>query len=69
MLKKIALLLVVVGGLNWGLVGAFKFNLVETLFGMDSVITMVVYILVGVSAVVTLLTGFTKSESSSQPMM
>lgn len=42
-----------VGGLNWGLVGLFKFNLVETILGADSTLTMLVYILVGVSAVYT----------------
>lgn len=43
--------LLVVGGLNWLLVGAFDLNLVTTIFG-DSVLTKVVYILVGLSAVV-----------------
>ena len=46
-----AFALLVVGGLNWGLVGLFKFNLVETVLGVDSTLTMLVYILVGVSAV------------------
>lgn len=41
--------LVLVGALNWGLVGAFDFNLVETLLG-DGALTSVVYILVGVAA-------------------
>ena len=44
----VAYLLVVVGALNWGLVGALDFNLVTTLFGA-SIITKVVYILVGLS--------------------
>jgi uncharacterized membrane protein YuzA (DUF378 family) len=45
-----AWLLVVVGGLNWGLVGAFDYNLVDSLFGVGSVIARVVYVLVGVAA-------------------
>lgn len=49
-LDILALILIIVGGLNWGLVGIFKFNLVETIFGM-SVITTAVYALVGLSAV------------------
>lgn len=50
-LNSVALVLVVVGGLNWGLVGAFDFNLVDTLFGVSSVLSKVVYVLVGLSAV------------------
>lgn len=47
----IALILVVVGGLNWGLVGLANFDLVATLFGEMSMLSKIVYILVGVSAV------------------
>jgi uncharacterized membrane protein YuzA (DUF378 family) len=43
--------LLVVGGLNWGLVGAAGFDLVATLFGEMSLLSRVVYLLVGVSAV------------------
>jgi hypothetical protein len=47
----VALILLVIGGLNWGLVGLFSFDLVASLFGAASVISNIVYILVGVSAV------------------
>jgi uncharacterized membrane protein YuzA (DUF378 family) len=47
----IALLLVIVGGLNWALVGIFKFDLVAWIFGDMSVVSRIVYILVGVGAV------------------
>jgi hypothetical protein len=50
-LNLIALVLVVVGGLNWGLVGLFNFDLVATIFGDMSVLSRVVYSLVGFSAV------------------
>lgn len=50
-LHIIAFILVVVGGLNWGLVGAFDFNLVNTIFGSMATIETIVYILVGLSAV------------------
>ena len=43
--------LLVVGGLNWGLVGLLNFDLVASLFGDASVISRLVYSLVGVSAV------------------
>lgn len=45
------LLLLIVSGLNWGLVGLFGFDLVATLFGEMSVLSRAVYALVGVSAV------------------
>lgn len=43
-------ILLVVGGLNWGLVGIFHFDLVATIFGDMSIISRIVYILVGISA-------------------
>ncbi len=46
----IALVLVVVGGLNWGLVGFFKFDLVATIFGDMSTLSRIVYSLVGLSS-------------------
>ena len=42
--------LLVIGGLNWGLVGIFNFNLVAAIFGAMSIISRIIYILVGVSA-------------------
>ncbi len=50
-LDVIAAVLLVVGGLNWGLVGLFGFDLVATLFGDMSVLSRIVYALVGVAAV------------------
>ncbi len=47
----IALILVVIGALNWGLVGLFKFDLVATLLGSIPVVQNIVYILVGLSGV------------------
>ena len=48
-LDKIALALIVIGAINWGLIGLFKFDLVATLFGEMSVLSRIVYTLVGVS--------------------
>lgn len=48
---KVAWILVIVGALNWGLVGAFGFNLVNTIFGSWPMVERVIYILVGLSAV------------------
>lgn len=50
-LNLVTLVLLIVGGLNWGLVGAFQFDLVATLFGgQDALLSRVVYLLVGLSA-------------------
>ena len=51
---KLAYVLVVIGGLNWGLVGAFNYNLVDNLLGADSALSRVVYVLVGLAALVLL---------------
>lgn len=51
----IALLLVIVGGLNWLLVGAFNFDLVAAIFGAVSAIARIVYILVGLGALYVLI--------------
>ena len=59
-LELITLLLVVVGGLNWGLVGLANFNLVTTIFGEGSLLTTVVYALVGLSALYIVLTDLPK---------
>ena len=46
----LATVLLIVGGLNWGLVGAFEFNLVTALFGA-TILSSIVFILVGLAAV------------------
>ena len=46
----LTLVLVIVGGLNWGLVGLFDFDLVAAIFGAGSMLSRLVYILVGLSA-------------------
>ncbi|MCD7730386.1 MAG: DUF378 domain-containing protein [Oscillospiraceae bacterium] len=52
MWDKIALTLLIIGGLNWGLVGIFSFDLVAWLFGgTGAILSRVVYILVALSAV------------------
>lgn len=48
-IDKIALVLIIIGAINWGLIGFFKFDLVATIFGEMSVISRIVYALVGIS--------------------
>jgi len=50
-LEIIASILLLIGGLNWGLVGLFEFNLVDVIFGHASLLSRLIYILVGASAV------------------
>ncbi len=49
-INVIALLLVIIGGINWGLVGLFDFNLVDFLFKAGSILAKVIYILVGIAS-------------------
>lgn len=51
-INTVTLLLLIIGGLNWGLVGLFGFDLVATIFGEMSVLSRIVYVLVGISAIV-----------------
>ncbi len=51
MLNLVTLVLVIVGGVNWGLVGLFDFDLVAALFGAGSALARIVYVIVGLSAV------------------
>jgi hypothetical protein len=52
MLDRIALLLVIIGGINWGLIGIFSFDLVAFIFGgQAAVMSRIIYTLVAVSAI------------------
>jgi uncharacterized protein len=62
-LHWVALLLVIVGAVNWGLVGLFQIDLVASLFGgQDSAMSRIVYVLVGIAGVVV---AFTSAAVSS----
>ena len=53
-LYKVALVIGVIGCINWGLVGILNFNLVEFLFGEGTILTRVVYTIVAISGIVSL---------------
>ncbi|OAL81381.1 DUF378 domain-containing protein [Acinetobacter sp. SFB] len=53
----IAYALTIIGGINWGLIGAFDFNLVSAIFGEMSTLSRIVYVLVGLSALYLIYTG------------
>lgn len=50
-LGLISMILLIVGGINWGLVGLLNLNLVTTLFGSIPILVTIVYVLVGLAAV------------------
>lgn len=50
-MKKLILTLLIIGGLNWGLIGFFQYNLVDSIFGPDYfVVSRIIYAIVGLSA-------------------
>jgi hypothetical protein len=51
-LQKICLAITIIGGINWGLIGLLDFNLVEAIFGADSIIPRIVYSLVGLTSLI-----------------
>lgn len=53
-LDVIALILVVIGAINWGLIGFFQFNLVDSLFGTMSSFSRIIYALVGIAGLYAL---------------
>ncbi|MFZ1074871.1 MAG: DUF378 domain-containing protein [Minisyncoccia bacterium] len=60
-LDWIAFVLLVIGGLNWGLIGFFNFDLVAAAFGVLSVASRVVYSIVGLSAIYVIFVLLAKS--------
>lgn len=50
---KVALVMVIIGAVNWGMVGIFNVNLVSLLFGVDTFLTNFVYALVGICGLIS----------------
>ena len=51
-LQKICLCVTIIGAINWGLIGLLDFNLVETLFGTQSIVPRIIYSLVGLTGLI-----------------
>lgn len=51
-IQKVALIFTVIGAINWGLIGVFRFNLVTALFGAGTFLTTIVYIIVGICGII-----------------
>jgi uncharacterized protein len=68
-LNLLTLILLIVGGLNWGLVGLANFDLVAAIFGDGSALSRTVYVLVGLSAlyqILPLIKAFQTDEPQAQ---
>lgn len=63
-LDAIALILVVIGGINWGLVGLFDYNLVDALFGTGSALSRIIYVIVGIAAIYALISFLARMSAS-----
>lgn len=64
-LDWVAMALMIVGGLNWGLVGLFNFDLVAFLFGDRSLVSRVIYIAVGLASIYSLYLGSKMARSQA----
>ena len=53
-IQKILLVVTIIGAVNWGLIGLFDINLVATIFGSQSILSKIVYSLVGICGLVLL---------------
>lgn len=60
--QKIVLAFTIIGALNWGLIGLFNFNLVEALFGVNTILTKIVYSVVGICGLINIGIYFYKFE-------
>ncbi|MDR0974494.1 MAG: DUF378 domain-containing protein [Ruminococcus sp.] len=64
-MNKLALVLSIIGGLNWLLIGIFGFNFVSSIFGVGSALSRIVYILVGIAAIWCITMLFKRDGSNS----
>ena len=53
-LQKVALAFTIIGAINWGLIGLLNFNLVSAIFGVDSILSKIVYTIVGVAGLINI---------------
>lgn len=64
LLSRIAYILVLIGAINWGLIGLLKFDLIASLFGgMEGIISRILYTLVGISGIILIITGLREDKA------
>ena len=56
--QKICLFFTIVGGINWGLIGLFDFNLVSWITMGENIFTRIIYVVVGICAIINILIFF-----------
>lgn len=61
--QKILLVITIIGAINWGLIGILDFNLVDTIFGAGSMLSRIIYSLVGISGLINIGILFNHIES------
>jgi uncharacterized membrane protein YuzA (DUF378 family) len=64
-LDWVAFVLVIVGALNWGLVGFFNYNLVDAIFGTGSTVSAIIYAVVGLSGLYVIYSLYKISEAAA----
>jgi len=64
----ISAILLIIGGLNWLLVGLFSFNIVSAIFGTMTIWSRIIYVLVGISAIVILFRLREFTQGGSRPI-
>ena len=64
--QKTTLIFTVIGAINWGLIGFFNFNLVEALFGAESMLPSIVYAIVGICGLINIGILFNHFETNNK---
>ena len=53
-LQKTCLIFTIIGAINWLLIGLFDFNLVDSIFGIASILSKIIYIIVGIAGIINI---------------
>lgn len=62
-LKSLTFALIIIGAVNWGLIGLFEFDLVAKIFGNMTILTRLVYSLVGLSAIIYFIINYVECQN------
>ena len=53
-IQKICLVLTIIGAIVWGIIGIFNVNIVDMIFGVESIISRIIYTLVGIAGIINI---------------
>ena len=62
-IQKLALVLTIIGALNWGSVGLFNYNVVDGICGVASFLSMFIYIIIGIAGIINIMLLFVDLEA------